>query len=99
MRKILPLSLSLIGLFDSLYLWWVYTSPSRPMVCFGGGCDAVRMSPLAYPMGIPMPIFGVAMYASLALLSFAAPLFRDQQARIVRMCLTWISGLGFVASL
>jgi protein-disulfide isomerase/rhodanese-related sulfurtransferase len=69
------------------------------MVCFGGGCDAVRMSPLAYPMGIPMPIFGVAMYASLALLSFAAPLFRDQQARIVRMCITWISGLGFVASL
>lgn len=99
MRKILILSLSLVGLFDSLYLWWVYTSPSRPMVCIGDGCDAVRMSPFAYPMGIPMPIFGVAMYASLALLSFAEPLFRDQQARIVRMCIAWISGLGFAASL
>ena len=99
MRKILLLSLSLVGLFDSLYLWWVYTAPSRPMVCIGGGCDAVRMSPFAYPMGIPMPIFGVAMYASLALLSFAEPLFRDRQGRIVRMCIAWTSGLGFVASI
>jgi protein-disulfide isomerase/rhodanese-related sulfurtransferase len=99
MRKILLLSFTLIGLFDSLYLWWVYTTPSRPMVCIGGGCDAVRMSPFAYPMGIPMPVFGVAMYASLALLSFAEPLFRERQGRLVRMCIAWISGLGFVGSL
>ena len=99
MRKILTLSLSLIGLFDSLYLWWVYTSPDRPMVCVGNGCDVVRMSPLAYPWGVPMPIFGVAMYGALALLIFAEPLFRGSQARLARLCVTWISGLGFVASL
>lgn len=99
MRKVLSLSLSLIGLFDSLYLWWVYTSPSRPMVCVGNGCDIVRMSPLAYPWGIPMPIFGVAMYAALALLVFAEPLFQSSQARIARLCVVWTSGLGFVASL
>jgi protein-disulfide isomerase/rhodanese-related sulfurtransferase len=99
MRKLTSLALSLVGLFDSLYLWWTYTSPTRPMVCLGDGCDAVRMSPFAYPRGIPLPIFGVAMYASLALLIFAEPLFRGRQGRMVRLCITWISGLGFVTSL
>src|SRR5258707_779359 len=99
MRKILILAFSLVGLFVSLYLWWVYTSPSRPMVCLGGGCDAVRMSPIAYPMGIPMPIFGVAMYGVLALLVFAEPLFQGRQARLARLCVLWISGFGFLVSL
>ncbi len=99
MRKTLILALSLVGLFVSIYLWWVYTSPSRPMVCVVGDCDAVRMSPLAYPLGIPMPVFGVAMYALLALLVFAEPLFAAAQARRARQAIAGISGLGFVISL
>ena len=99
MRKSLLLSLSLLGLFDSSYLWWVYASPSRPMVCLGTGCDVVRASPFAYPAGIPMPVFGVAMYLSLALLIFAEPLLSASLARWGRYAVAGISGLGFLFSL
>lgn len=99
MRKSLLLALSLLGLFDSLYLWWVYASPSRPMVCLGSGCDVVRASPFAYPAGIPMPVFGVAMYATLALLIFAEPLLSASLARWGGYAVAGISGVGFLFSL
>ena len=99
MRKTLLLVLSLVGLFDSLYLWWVYTAPDRPMVCLGSGCDAVRASPFAYPLGIPLPLPGVVMYAALALLVFAEPLFEGSRVRLARKAVAGISGLGFVISL
>ena len=99
MRKTLLLLLSLIGLFDALYLWWVYASPSRPMVCMGGGCDAVRASVFAYPMGVPMPVFGVAMYAGLALLIFADPMFQGRIRRAAAFALAGITGLGLLFSL
>ncbi len=99
MRRILLLPLTLVGLFDSLYLWWVYTSPDRPMVCFGTGCDVVRASPFAFPMGIPMPVPGFAMYAALALLVFAQPLFQGTMAGATRKAMAGISGLGFLFSL
>ena len=72
MRKHLLLALSLLGLFDALYLLWVYTSPSRPIVCLGTGCDAVRASSYAHPFGVPMPVFGVAAYLVLGLLIMMA---------------------------
>lgn len=99
MRRILLLLLSLVGLFDALYLWWEYTSPDRPMACIGTGCDVVRASPFAYPMGIPMPVPGVAMYAALALLFFAQPLFQGAMAGAARKATAGISGLGFLFSL
>src|SRR5260370_13645702 len=73
MRKLAIFSLSLLGLFDSLYLLWVYTSPSRPLVCLGTGCDAVRASVYAHAWGLPVPLYGVAMYAALAVLMFIEP--------------------------
>ena len=77
MRKYLLLALSLLGLFDALYLLWVYTSPSRPIVCLGTGCDAVRASPYAHPFGLPMPVFGVAAYLVLGVLILAEDLFSE----------------------
>ncbi|MFB3923615.1 MAG: thioredoxin domain-containing protein [Terriglobia bacterium] len=99
MRKTLLLALSLVGLFDSSYLWWVYASPSRPMVCLGSGCDEVRASVFAYPAGIPMPVFGVVMYAALLVLIFAEPLLSATLARWGRWAVAGISGLGFLFSL
>ena len=46
-----------------------------------------------------MPVFGVAMYGVLALIVFADPLFRASQARLLRLSVLWISGLGFLVSL
>ncbi|MBI1984184.1 MAG: thioredoxin domain-containing protein [Acidobacteria bacterium] len=99
MRKALLLVLSLLGLWDSAYLWWAYTTPSLPMVCLGDGCDAVRASPFAYPGGIPLPVFGVVMYATLVLLIFFEPLIGSRLARTARYAVAGISGAGFLFSL
>jgi len=99
MRKVSLLALSLVGLFDSVYLWWVYTSSSRPLVCFGGGCDVVRASPFAHAWGIPLPAFGAVMYAVLALAIFAQPLVSLARGKRLRLAVVAIAGAGFLTSL
>ena len=99
MRKSLLLALSLVGLFDSSYLLWVYTSPSHPIVCLGSGCDTVRASSYSSLWGLPLPAYGVAMYLTLALLIFAEPLLTASVARLARCGTAAISGAGFLFSL
>jgi uncharacterized membrane protein/rhodanese-related sulfurtransferase len=99
MRKSILLALSLLGAFISSYLWWVYTSPSHPLVCLGTGCDVVRASRYANLWGLPMPVYGVAMYAVLAILLFGEALVGAPLARLTRYALAAISGAGFVFSL
>lgn len=98
MRKSAAFALTLLGLFDSLYLWWVYVSPSRPMVCIGTGCDAVRASRFAHVFGVPLPVFGVALYTSLALLIFGAALLPATVAALTRRLTVVVAGAGLVAS-
>lgn len=99
MRKAALFALSLLGLFDSSYLWWVYTSPSHPMACLGTGCDVVRASSYARVLGLPLPSYGAAMYAALALLIFAQALASTPLERGLRFAVGLISGAGFFASL
>ncbi|MGO8790459.1 MAG: thioredoxin domain-containing protein [Terriglobia bacterium] len=99
MRKPLSLILALLGLFDSLYLLWSYTSPSRPMVCFGTGCDAVRASAYSHFAGLPMPVFGVAGYGLVALLIMAESLVPAARAIDIRYALAGATGFGFLFSL
>ena len=98
MRKPFLLALSLLGLFDSLYLWWVYTSAARPMVCVGTGCDVVRASPFAHFFGVPTPAFGAAMYGLLVLLVFLQPLLARVE-RGIQFATLGVAGLGFLISL
>lgn len=98
MRKSALLVLSLVGLFDAVYLLWTYTSPSSPMVCIGGGCDAVRASSYSHFGGLPVPLFGVAMYAFLVLLAFIHALLPVSAARISEYVVAFISGAGFVVA-
>jgi len=99
MRKAALLALSLLGLFDSVYLWWVYTSASHALVCIGGGCDVVRASPFAHAWGVPLPAFGAAMYAALVVLLFAQPLVSAALAHTLRLSVAVIAGAGFLTSL
>ncbi|HEV2492936.1 MAG TPA: thioredoxin domain-containing protein [Terriglobia bacterium] len=99
MRKAVLLALSLVGLFDSVYLWWVYTSASRTLVCIGGGCDVVRASPFAHAWGVPLPAFGAVMYAALVVLLFAQPLVSAAREHSLRLAVAVISGAGFLTSL
>jgi len=99
MRKTLLLALSLLGLFDSLYLLWVYTSPSRPILCLGWGCDAVRASSYAHLFGLPLPALGVASYALLGLLIFAIVLVPPRLGRAIQYAVAGISCAGFLFSI
>ena len=99
MRKAALLALSLLGLFDSVYLWWVYTSASHALVCIGGGCDVVRASPFAHAWGVPLPAFGAALYAALVILLFAQPLVSAELAHTLRLSVAVIAGAGFLMSL
>jgi protein-disulfide isomerase/uncharacterized membrane protein/rhodanese-related sulfurtransferase len=99
MRKSITLALSLLGLLDSLYLLYTYTSPSRPMVCIGTGCDAVRASAYSTLWGVSMPVFGVFGYALLAIVIIAECLFSQRAARLARYAFLCLSGFGFLFSL
>ncbi len=98
-RKPVAFALALLGLFDSLYLSWVYVSPSHPLVCLGTGCDVVRASRYAHLFGYPTPIFGVLLYAVLALLFFAEPLVAPRAGVWLRRLITLAAAAGFVVAL
>jgi protein-disulfide isomerase/uncharacterized membrane protein len=52
---------ALLGAFASAYLLVDYVFGSG--ICLtGSGCDIVRASSLAYPLGIPMPLLGLVFY-------------------------------------
>ncbi|HYH00062.1 MAG TPA: thioredoxin domain-containing protein [Terriglobales bacterium] len=97
MRKNIAFVAILVGLFDSVYLTWAYTSQAHSMVCLGGGCDVVRNSPYAYPFGIPLPIAGVVMYVVLAGLALAELHLPSRSETIWRL-ITIISGAGLLFS-
>jgi len=99
MRKSLSLLLAFLGLFDSLYLLWIYTSPTRTMVCLGTGCDTVRLSNYSHLWGVPMPVFGAAGYLVVALLIVAESLVPPALAIEVRYALAGATGFGFLYSL
>jgi protein-disulfide isomerase/rhodanese-related sulfurtransferase len=98
MRKLLLMALSLVGLFDSIYLMWEYTSPAHPMVCMGGGCDAVRASAYSHLGGLPVPVYGMFMYGFLVLLLFLYPLLPTSFARLSQYAVVLISGAAFLFS-
>lgn len=53
---------SIVGAAASAYLFVEYVT-GQPGVCLtGSGCDLVRASAFAYPLGIPTPLFGLGFY-------------------------------------
>ena len=63
---------ALLGAFASAYLLVDYVFGSG--ICLtGSGCDVVRASAFAYPLGIPMPLFGLAFYLAAVALLLRSP--------------------------
>lgn len=60
--RILIAITSLVGLFSSIYLLFEYITGGKITCALVSGCDIVRASPWAWPLGIPMPLFGVLFY-------------------------------------
>jgi protein-disulfide isomerase len=57
---------SIVGAAASAYLLVEYVT-GQPGVCLtGSGCDLVRASAFAYPLGIPTPLYGLVFYLAAA---------------------------------
>jgi protein-disulfide isomerase len=77
---------AMLGLFASAYLLVDYVFGSG--ICLtGSGCDLVRASDFAYPLGVPTPLLGLGYYAVAVVLLLAAPNRRvvSVPARTVRI--------------
>lgn len=86
---------SLLGFAVSAFLLYEY-SLSGPMVCpVGKGCDIVRSSPYASFFGIPVPVFGIIFYLTMAALSVIHS--HDLPAKLVKklQLLLALTGVGF----
>lgn len=61
--RTIALLAAIVGLGASVYLLVEYVTGQPGLCLTGSGCDLVRASAFAYPLGIPMPLFGVAFYS------------------------------------
>ena len=74
------------------------------MLCLETGCDEVRASSYAVFLGLPLPLYGVVMYASIALLVFGTSLRKETHGshrplgKLSLYAIFFISGVGFLAS-
>jgi uncharacterized membrane protein len=66
---VLALVLALVGLGASIASLVDYLSPA-PTFCSEGGCATVRLSAWSHPLGIPLPIIGIAYFLAMTVLAF-----------------------------
>src|SRR5688572_11694875 len=66
---VLALVLALIGLGASVASLIDYLGPA-PTFCSEGGCETVRNSGWARPLGVPLPIIGIAYFLAMSVLAF-----------------------------
>ena len=86
--SLFALILACLGLGASLASLVDYIS-TDPTFCSASGCATVRESAWSHPLGIPMPLFGIAYFSTMLVLAFAArPKFR--------LPLALVGGLGAV---
>ena len=91
--RVLAIVAAVFGAGVSAYLLIEY-STGRSGVCLtGSGCDLVRDSDYAYPLGIPLPLFGLIFYLAASWL--AARTVTDPRAG---RALLAVAGLGGLAS-
>lgn len=90
---------SLLGAFASAYLLVDYVFGSG--ICLtGSGCDVVRASPLAYPLGIPMPLPGLVFYLAAAAMLLMPPSRRIAGMPAGLVAVAWaLIGLGVMTIL
>lgn len=64
--RAVALAAAVFGAGVSVYLLVEYTTGQGGVCLTGSGCDEVRASAFAYPLGVPMPLFGLVFYLAAA---------------------------------
>lgn len=67
--SLIALLAAIVGLGASIASLYDYLGPA-PAFCAEGGCATVRASAWAHPLGIPMPVLGIAFFSLMVALSF-----------------------------
>lgn len=68
---VVALALALLGFGASVASLYDHFTPA-PLFCAQSGCQTVQSSAWARPLGIPLPILGIAYFAAMAVLAFVA---------------------------
>ncbi|MGZ6256643.1 MAG: vitamin K epoxide reductase family protein [Candidatus Limnocylindria bacterium] len=90
---------AILGAAASAYLLVEYVT-GQPGVCLtGSGCDLVRASAFAYPLGIPTPLFGLVFYLVAIWLSIRTLEDRPIAGVHVEVALAALSVAGAAASM
>jgi protein-disulfide isomerase len=90
-RNIALFAFAVLGLLFSTMLLVDYTH--APVFCDqGGGCEAVKHSVYAKPLGVPLPVLGVAFYATVIALA-------SMTTHTTRKLLTFAGGIGLVSGI
>jgi protein-disulfide isomerase len=74
---------SIASLVDSL--------GKAPTFCAASGCETVRQSAWAHPLGVPMPVFGVAFFAAMLVLAVDLPAHRLRRRSASGVRPTWLA--------
>jgi protein-disulfide isomerase len=91
--SVVALGCAVVGLGASIASAIDYLG-AAPTFCAESGCDAVRESAWAHPLGVPMPLLGIAFYVAAIALSFAeAPRLRRAVAIGGAAWALWLIGL------
>jgi uncharacterized membrane protein len=69
LASVIALVAALVGLGASIASLYDYLGPA-PAFCAETGCATVRASAWAHPLGIPMPVLGIAFFLVMAALAF-----------------------------
>jgi protein-disulfide isomerase/uncharacterized membrane protein len=81
---LISLAAAVVGLAASVASLVDYLGPA-PAFCSESGCATVRASAWAHPLGIPMPVLGIAFFTTALVLAFV-------EARRLRMALAIAGG-------
>jgi protein-disulfide isomerase len=90
---------SIVGAAASAYLLVEYVTGQPGLCLTGSGCDLVRASDFAYPLGIPLPLIGLLFYLVAIWLTLAAPDARPVAGIRADTALLGLAGAGAIASL
>lgn len=97
-RRMLLCLVALVGLFLAAYLTLYHYGYIGTLSCGTGSCERVQTSRWSMLLGLPVAAWGVAFYALLAVLAFAAVQPRFVESRGLALTLVLLTGWGVVFS-